>query len=195
MEKLANFAHWVEVVNGKGRAMRSSAWVTSDGCSCIYQYGDRVWEPTQMPEWLSEVTRKVASMCNFPPGVVPNSVNLNRYDGGAQKLGWHSDDEPLFFRDSPHTTIISLSLGASRRFSMRRKASKALLPELTLNSGDILIMSGMVQTYFEHEVPLDTAPEHQGTRYNLTWRFITSHREPCSCASRCESPSCTFSPI
>ena len=32
--------------------------------------------------------------------------------------GWHSDNEPIFGRDSP-TTIISFTLGSSRLFEVR----------------------------------------------------------------------------
>jgi alkylated DNA repair dioxygenase AlkB len=41
-----------------------------------------------------------------------NSVLLNRYRGGGDYMGWHSDDEPEL---GPAPVIASLSLGAARR--------------------------------------------------------------------------------
>jgi alkylated DNA repair dioxygenase AlkB len=100
------------------------------------------------------------------PGVSFNAVLLNAYRTGEDGMGWHQDNEPEL---GTEPVIASLSLGASRRFSIRAKAGKARW-NLTLEPGSLLLMHGRSQVDFQHSVPKTRLAVAQ--RINLTFRQI-----------------------
>jgi alkylated DNA repair dioxygenase AlkB len=88
-------------------------------------------------------------------------------------MGWHSDDEPEL-GDQP--LIASLSLGAERRFRLRRRLPRtaSLLPadtvSLLLPAGSVLRMAGATQRLYRHDLPKTRVAV--GPRINLTFRWI-----------------------
>jgi len=100
-----------------------------------------------------------------------NAVLLNQYRDGNDSMGWHSDDEKELGKTS---VIASLSLGETRRFMLRRKDDHQVKIELNLAHGDLLIMGGETQRFWQHQIPKTgkkIAPEIQ-PRINLTFRRI-----------------------
>ena len=69
-------------------------------------------------------------------------------------IGLHSDDEKVIDQNFP---IQSLSWGGPRRFLVRPKKSTTnfvnKVTEIILNNGDWLIMGGLCQKEFKHEIP------------------------------------------
>merc|ERR1711959_496187 len=116
----------------------------------------------------------------------PNSCNLNLYDDGGMSVGWHSDDESLFQGKFQDISIISLSLGVTRTFELRKNwptEEEDTVSRMSLNSGDLMTMEGMLQKHFQHRVPKEEVVE--GPRINLTWRWILKHRTKCpQCRTR-----------
>ncbi|KAL9320716.1 hypothetical protein ACSQ67_012555 [Phaseolus vulgaris] len=55
------------------------------------------------------------------PGSSFNSLLLNRYNGGNDYVGWHSDDEKLY---GPTPEIASLTFGCERDFVLKKKPCK-----------------------------------------------------------------------
>ena len=98
-----------------------------------------------------------------------NSVLINYYRDGKDRVAWHSDDEKELGKNP---VIASVSLGAERKFKMRHKKYKEnnLKHEIMLNHGSLLIMSGTTQHYWMHEIPRTAKPI--GPRINLTFRVI-----------------------
>jgi alkylated DNA repair dioxygenase AlkB len=83
-------------------------------------------------------------------------------------VDWHADDEPEF---GPMPVIASWSLGATRRFDLRRVDDHSIKVELELHHGDLVIMSGTTQELWRHRVPKTKKPV--GERINLTFRLVT----------------------
>ena len=102
-------------------------------------------------------------------GVWPNSCNANLYQTGEAGIGWHSDNEAIFGPTSQESLIISLSLGQSRRFQIRKKKEQ-LAWETWLHNGDLLTMEGLFQNHYEHQVPKEIGVNEAGV--NVTWRWI-----------------------
>jgi alkylated DNA repair dioxygenase AlkB len=96
-----------------------------------------------------------------------NVVLLNLYRDGNDSMGWHSDDEREL-GDRP--IIASVSFGAARRFVFRRKDDRHLKIELNLGDGDLLIMGGKTQQFWQHQVPKVRCEVEP--RINLTFRAI-----------------------
>ncbi len=96
-----------------------------------------------------------------------NAVLLNRYRHGNDSVLPHSDDEPTM--GGP--VILSLSLGATRRF-MVRPADCSTSPErlhAQLRHGDLIVMSRDMQDHYVHGVP-KTDGKPVGPRVNVTLR-------------------------
>ncbi len=95
-----------------------------------------------------------------------NSVLLNLYHNGEEGMAWHSDDEKTLQNNG---VIVSLSLGAERKFSFKHKNTGETV-SLMLENGSLLVMKGATQTNWLHRLP-PTKKIHQ-PRVNLTFRTI-----------------------
>ena len=122
-----------------------------------------------------DIARCVCREC----GIVnlPNSCNANLYRDGQQYVNWHADNETQIL-------IISLSLGGTRVFQLRRKEDKEPMHEVLLHDGDICTMEGCCQKFYMHRIP-QAANESPG-RINLTWRWILKHQEGCTMKGKSE---------
>ena len=98
-----------------------------------------------------------------------NSVLINYYRDGKDRVAWHSDDEKELGKNP---VIASVSLGAERKFKLRHKKYKEnqLQHEVFLQSGSLLLMSCSTQHHWLHEIPRTAKPI--GPRINLTFRVI-----------------------
>ena len=98
-----------------------------------------------------------------------NSVLINYYRDGKDRVAWHSDDEKELGKNP---VIASVSLGAERKFKLRHKEYKEnqLQHEIFLQNGSLLLMSGSTQHHWLHEIPRTAKPI--GPRINLTFRVI-----------------------
>lgn len=92
-------------------------------------------------------------------------VFVNRYRDGRDSVAWHGDHEIT------GKVVASLSLGATRKFDLRPKRESELRPRtiaLDVAHGDLVVMRGETQRYWEHRVRKDPAVHEQ--RINLTFR-------------------------
>ena len=101
--------------------------------------------------------------------------NLNRYAGDGSFIPWHRDNERLFGLPSEPKVIVSMSLGHSVLFKLRRRTPEKTLSQIWLDHGDLLVMDGLTQEEFLHS----TASELEGPRVNLTYRWISQHIRSC----------------
>ena len=109
---------------------------------------------------------------------MPTGVNLNRYAGDGSFIPWHRDNERLFGSPFEPKVIVSMSLGHSVLFKLRRRASEKTVTQIWLDHDDLLVMDGLTQDEFQHS----TASELEGPRVNLTYRWISQHIRSCPLA-------------
>lgn len=130
---------------------------------CDYHYSGI----TLKAQPFRDIVLKVRDRVQQITSVAFNSCLTNFYRDGADTVGWHSDDEPLF---DPHEPIISVSFGADRQFKMRLKRDPTQQRVFTLTHGDILSMPSGTQSNWQHCVPRTKRPV--GSRINLTFRQV-----------------------
>jgi len=167
---------WKRPHVGESLLPRSAAWLTQKGCMCRYTYGGTSWSTMTMPPWFLDITDCVCRACGLVER--PNACNANYYEHGGESVGWHADDEPLFASKRNDTLIISLSLGATRRFEIRPRRGRHRCTKLWLGNGDICTMEGLTQKHYLHRIPRDNRRD-TGARINLTWRWIVDHDGGC----------------
>ncbi len=149
------------VIFGKPREVpRLVAWYGDAGAT--YRYSGVQHDP--LP-WVPSL-RALRERCQIVSGKRFSSVLANLYRTGADSMGWHSDDEPVL---GPTPMIASISLGATRRFRIRRRQDHACY-DLDLEHGSLLLMSGNSQRDYQHGVPKTAKPVAE--RINLTFRMI-----------------------
>jgi len=96
-----------------------------------------------------------------------NSVLLNRYAGGEERMGWHSDDEPELGTDP---LIAAVSLGAERPLRFRWKDRSHEAFNVWLPHDSLLVMGPGVQHRLQHALLPRRLP---GLRISLTFRLVT----------------------
>jgi alkylated DNA repair dioxygenase AlkB len=146
---------------GKAVAIpRQQVWMGDPHCS--YRYSGVMFRP----EPWHPVVQKLTGWVNRQLNRQFNSVLLNLYRDGNEHMGWHSDDEPEL---GLMPEIASLSLGHTRRFELRHLQSGHQL-NLSLADGDLLLMAGACQQFWQHRLPKQAKVE--SVRMNLTFREI-----------------------
>ncbi|CAK8997871.1 Alpha-ketoglutarate-dependent dioxygenase alkB homolog 3 (Alkylated DNA repair protein alkB homolog 3) (mAbh3) [Durusdinium trenchii] len=177
-EKALEGAKWLQPSGPNGPIPRKTAWMVYFDCTCTYRYGRIEVEPQRYPPWMCTLMHWVMPCCGINEQKDwPNSCNLNLYQDGSASVGWHADDEHLFQGKNRDCRIISLSLGATRSFELRRNWSEADTIRLPLTAGDLCTMEGMVQKHLQHRVPRED--QVRAPRINLTWRWIVRHSPGC----------------
>ena len=140
---------------------RLSLWCGDDGRT--YTYSGIAMQPRPFPPFVREINGRIAR----ETGLSFNSALINYYRDGADRVGWHSDDEREL---GAEIHIASVSLGAERTFRMRRRSDHARVVELSLAHGSLLLMKHPTQIHWEHCLP--ARKRIAEPRYNLTFRTI-----------------------
>jgi alkylated DNA repair dioxygenase AlkB len=130
-----------------------------------YRYSGQTLERRPWPE----VTRAVRARVNATVHVEFNHVLINRYRDGQDSMGYHADAEPELGADP---VVATLSLGAARRFSLRRHDKRAAEPPMSLwlQHGSLLVMGGSCQRHYRHAIP--RAERAAEPRISLTFRKL-----------------------
>jgi alkylated DNA repair dioxygenase AlkB len=167
LKKLENRIPWVQnkikFYGKESLVPRLESWHGDDGMS--YKYSGISMHAKPWTDELLEIKQSIEPLAQ----TTFNSVLINFYRDGKDRVAWHSDDEKEL---GENPVIGSVSLGAERKFKLRHKRYKEnkLTHEIMLKNGSFLIMSGPTQHYWHHEIPRTAKPI--GPRINLTFRVI-----------------------
>jgi alkylated DNA repair dioxygenase AlkB len=124
--------------------------------------------PDATPAAIWEATKCVVAHLSVPF----NRVGLNLYRDGRDSVAPHNDH--LYdIRDG--FPIALLSLGATRRMTIRAKAEPRRTMHVDLEPGSLLVMSYQTQIHYIHGVPKTHAAV--GKRISLAFR-VKAEREP-----------------
>jgi len=140
-----------------------------------------------------EATRALAAQMGDPHPEEYNSLQANYYADEDDSVIKHTDAEPELVPGAPifsFTWILEDDNEAARPFSIWRMSgehakhidlathhkSKSRLVDLTLYSGDLLVMRGEMQRFFNHSIEKRLA-ERAAPRLNLTARKKRSRKE------------------
>lgn len=140
---------------------RMQVWIGD--AEAIYRYSRTVFDPKPWHGALRALQSQLQQALDSPF----NSVLANLYRDGQDCMHWHADDEAEL-GDTP--CIASISLGATRDFLLRPRGRQRGSIKVTLGHGDLLVMRGTMQRYWQHSLPRRrgvTSP-----RINLTFRYV-----------------------
>ena len=114
---------------------------------------------------LPEVIRDAARRVIAATGVAFTSVGLNLYRDGRDSVAPHNDHLDEI---APGCPIVLLSLGATRRMTIRAKVAPRRVIHVDLAAGSLLSMSYETQVHYTHGVPKTSEPV--GPRISLAFR-------------------------
>jgi alkylated DNA repair dioxygenase AlkB len=115
----------------------------------------------ETPRAIAEAAARVTASVGAPF----NAVGLNLYRDGRDSVAPHNDH---LYEIVPGYPIALVSLGATRRMTIRSKERSGRLIKIDLESGALLIMSYATQLHYTHGVPKTRAAV--GERISLAFR-------------------------
>lgn len=138
----------------------------------------------KIPDWLRPLVDRASKQ--FLREGTFNAILVRLYFDGDDEIAWHTDSRKFL---GPSPTIVSLSLGASTRFEMRRMTnvwpatsggraarsqgngvdSSTPIRRWNLGDGDLFVMRGSTQNFWHHRVPKEKG---RRPRINLNFRYI-----------------------
>ena len=150
-------AHRVRLFGREHWTPRETAFVAPIGVR--YRYSGHEHRGSGLPPWLEALRARLAEEL----GVPFTSILATRYRSGADRVGWHADDERALGADP---VVAVLSLGARRDLCFRPRGARQRW-RVPLANGDLLIMGAGVQRRLEHALP---ARAGAGPRLSLSFR-------------------------
>jgi alkylated DNA repair dioxygenase AlkB len=164
--KLLNTINWQQdrvIFNEQNISLpRLTAWYGDPGK--VYSYSGITKYPEPWTAELLMIKHHIEKEIEY----TFNSVLLNLYRSGKDRVSWHSDDEPEL---GINPIIASVSFGETRRFQFRHRFDKSM-ERITVNltHGSLLVMRGSTQHYWQHQIPEGRKSLQE--RVNLTFRMI-----------------------
>jgi alkylated DNA repair dioxygenase AlkB len=128
-----------------------------------YTFSGQTLEPRPLASVLQPVHEQVCTALDYDF----NHLILNRYEGGHEFIGPHSDNESELGQDP---FIAALSLGVTRDFILTSKRKRHIQEKVPLTHGSLIVMGGRCQYRWHHEIPKQ--PNIAGERVNLTFRKL-----------------------
>jgi alkylated DNA repair dioxygenase AlkB len=125
--------------------------------------------PDATPTAILDAARRIVAHL----GVPFNSVGLNLYRDGRDSVAPHNDHLYDIREGFP---IALLSLGATRRMTIRAKAAPRRSLHVDLEAGSLLVMDYATQIHYTHGVPKTSAAN--GERISLAFRVKPDQQPP-----------------
>lgn len=152
------------VVFGKTHTVSRKTYSMADAHVGPYTYAGKTEIPAPFLPSVASIRQRLATELGTPF----NFVLINYYPDGESSMGWHADSENQIVKNS---AIASLSVGAMRRFDVRKKdATRGYAYQVDLGHGTLLVMDGQLQQFYKHQVPKQKAVKLP--RINLTFRVM-----------------------
>jgi alkylated DNA repair dioxygenase AlkB len=140
------------------------------------------WSTDASDDAVPPVLRTMAETLSVRYGVGFDRIWVNLYRDGADSVAWHGDRNRLVMTNPMVATV---SLGARRKFLLRRRGTTRALVKLEPGHGDLVVMGGACQVDWEHTVP--KTKQAVGARMSVTIR----HSRPAPGEAWLRDPSST----
>ncbi len=109
--------------------------------------------------------RRIATVLSDRYGVHFDSIWVNLYRDGRDSVAWHGDRNA---RVLSNPMVVTVSLGARRRFVLRPRGTTKISHQLEPGAGDLVVMGGACQHEWQHCVP--KTAKAVGPRMSVTIR-------------------------
>lgn len=176
-------ATWIDNIygrDGKLYKMKREICLLGDGTHEKYPYHKLPFEVNHWDHCLNSEIKKIKDdICKdgqiqhvIKPfsisndELIFNSCVVNKYRDHSDYISYHSD----FEASGIYNAVVSVSLGSSRTFYIKKNNSFEREMKTVLNHGDLLLMAGNCQKDYQHAI--HSEKNSVGSRISLTYRFI-----------------------
>ena len=173
-ENLDKNVKWYDKQYGKDGnlyKMKRKISMLGDGSHLLYPYEKIPFEVTNWDQILNSEIKKIKDdICkdnniqSFSSDLEFNSCIVNKYTAN-DFISYHSDFEAKGVQQQ----VVSVSLGGSRTFHIKKNNSFERPIQVVLNHGDLLLMLGNCQRDYQHAIHSE---KNVNTRISLTYRYI-----------------------
>jgi len=126
-----------------------------------YDYSGQAYAACPMPPVIAAIAARAAAAA----GHAFNNCLCNRYETGANAMGFHADSYAGLVAESQ---IAIASYGATRRLVFRSIDRRTGF-EVVLEHGSLLLMTRATQDAWQHALPPSDSP---GLRISATFRLV-----------------------
>ncbi len=158
--------------DGKLYNMNRKISLLGNGLHDVYPYHKIPFEVTHWDQILNSEIKKIKdNICEdlniqtIAKELAFNSCVINKYTP-KDFISYHADTET----NGPMYQVVSISLGTSRTFHIKKNNSFERPIQVILNHGDLLLMLGNAQKDYMHAI--HSQPNINGNRISLTYRYI-----------------------
>lgn len=129
-----------------------------------YNYSNIHYEKNRIPEFFDDLINFIKSSNGF----VPNNCLINFYYDNNSKMGFHSDQIDILYKN---TSIIIFSFGSSRILRFKNKNDVDVIYDVLLENNSYLSMSQEIQNEWLHSILPDKSNKNS-ERFSITFRKI-----------------------
>ena len=148
-----------------GQLLRSHSWDKKDK-------GDKLGILSTIKKFCSIINKKLCFLIDDNKEELSfNSCLINYYKTGKNSVGLHSDE---YSHLAENNSVITISFGTSRYFTIVNKKDKDEKYNILLDSGDVVIMTGDIQERYKHGV---LPCNNKDSRISLTFRSLDNKRK------------------
>lgn len=159
-EKLAWQQNQIRMLGKQIPVPRLECMYGKDGAGYVYS-GSVELRACPWTKELLELRDHITDTCGYEF----DTVIGNLYRDGNDSIGWHADNHPSM---GLRPAIASISLGATRKFSIKSSEKGSTATHYWLEHGSLLLMLPGCQSGYVHQLSKDTRCTTQ--RINLTFR-------------------------
>ena len=129
-----------------------------------YNYSNVYYTKNEIPCFFEDLINVVKSSNGF----VPNNCLINFYYDSTSKMGFHSDQIDILYKN---TGIGIFSFGSSRTMRFKNKNDFNIIYDILLENNSYLYMSQEMQKEWLHSIlPVDI--DKKSERFSITFRKI-----------------------
>lgn len=132
-----------------------------------YTYSGKTSKGVTPPKAFQRLIDKITRDLGFPKGYF-DMVLVNEYKDGSQKIGFHSDNEPILNNKGKlNPSVVTISFGDTRNLILRANDGKTADYSISMDPGVGIIMGKNGQTNYKHGI---VAENNKTKRFSITLR-------------------------
>ena len=158
---------------------QAAAWFTRHPCTCTLSCGGQVLPPHPIPPWLAAAWGKIATYATpVEQGRPPDGVHVHLSRQDASSQGWQAGVK------GEGVPSISLALGGTQTYQVRRSTQNASIRTLSIEQGSLIASLGSARECFAHRFSASSrVNDPDGICILLTWRWVLVHSANDECPS------------
>lgn len=153
----------IKIMSLECRMRRDVGFYSDEGKG--YRFSGQISKSKPLEKWMINMMNNI----NTQLGTDFNGLLINRYIGGLDYIGAHSDNE-IGISNNKVVAVTLATNGCKRIFRIRDKTNKKIIVDVITKNRQLLVMDGMFQKEFTHEIVASKKISNKDVRISVTFR-------------------------